>query len=93
MKFLVMGTGTVGGCLGGMLARAGEEITFVARGGIWMPSGSRGCGSRARWWGLQRRFMGVWYNASGGRIAVLLLLIGGGQDGERTYKNKGKPGQ
>lgn len=32
MKILVMGTGAVGGCLGGMLARTGEEVTFVARG-------------------------------------------------------------
>ena len=32
MKILVMGTGAVGGCFGGMLARAGHDVTFVARG-------------------------------------------------------------
>jgi 2-dehydropantoate 2-reductase len=33
MKILVMGTGAVGGCLGGMLSHAGDDVTFVARGG------------------------------------------------------------
>lgn len=32
MKTLVMGSGGVGGYFGGKLARAGEEVTFVARG-------------------------------------------------------------
>ena len=32
MKILVMGTGGVGGFFGAKLARAGEEVTFVARG-------------------------------------------------------------
>lgn len=32
MKILVMGSGGVGGYFGGKLARAGEEVTFVARG-------------------------------------------------------------
>ena len=32
MKILVMGTGAIGGCYGGMLARAGCDVTFVARG-------------------------------------------------------------
>lgn len=32
MKILVMGTGGVGGYFGAKLARAGEEVTFVARG-------------------------------------------------------------
>ena len=32
MKILVMGTGAVGGCFGGMLAQAGHDVTFVARG-------------------------------------------------------------
>ena len=32
MKIAVMGTGGVGGYFGGMLARAGHEVTFVARG-------------------------------------------------------------
>lgn len=32
MNFLVFGTGGVGGYFGGMLARAGEDVWFVARG-------------------------------------------------------------
>ena len=32
MKVAVMGTGGVGGYFGGLLARAGNEVTFVARG-------------------------------------------------------------
>lgn len=32
MKILVMGSGGVGGYFGGKLGRAGEEVTFVARG-------------------------------------------------------------
>lgn len=32
MKFLVFGTGGVGGYFGGRLAQAGHEVTFVARG-------------------------------------------------------------
>ena len=32
MKITIMGTGGVGGYYGGMLAKAGEDVTFVARG-------------------------------------------------------------
>ena len=32
MKVLVMGTGGVGGYFGGLLARAGHDVTFIARG-------------------------------------------------------------
>ena len=32
MKIAVMGTGGVGGYFGGLLARAGEDVTFIARG-------------------------------------------------------------
>lgn len=32
MKIAVMGAGGVGGYFGGMLARAGEDVTFIARG-------------------------------------------------------------
>ena len=32
MKIAVMGTGGVGGYFGGLLARAGNDVTFVARG-------------------------------------------------------------
>ena len=32
MRFAVYGTGGVGGYFGGRLARAGEDVTFVARG-------------------------------------------------------------
>lgn len=32
MRILVMGSGGVGGYFGGLLARAGEDVTFVARG-------------------------------------------------------------
>ena len=32
MKFLVIGTGGTGGCIGGYLARQGEDVTFIARG-------------------------------------------------------------
>ncbi len=32
MRIAVMGTGAQGGYFGGMLARAGEDVTFIARG-------------------------------------------------------------
>ena len=32
MRIAVMGSGGVGGYFGGMLAQAGEEVTFIARG-------------------------------------------------------------
>jgi 2-dehydropantoate 2-reductase len=32
MKIAIMGSGGVGGYFGGMLARAGEDVTFIARG-------------------------------------------------------------
>ena len=32
MKILVMGSGAVGGYYGGLLARSGQDVTFVARG-------------------------------------------------------------
>jgi 2-dehydropantoate 2-reductase len=32
MNIAVMGTGGTGGYFGGLLARAGEEVTFIARG-------------------------------------------------------------
>ena len=32
MRIAVMGTGGTGGYFGGLLARAGEEVTFIARG-------------------------------------------------------------
>ena len=32
MKVAVIGTGAVGGYFGGLLARAGHNVTFVARG-------------------------------------------------------------
>ena len=32
MKIAVIGAGAVGGCYGAALAKAGEEVTFVARG-------------------------------------------------------------
>lgn len=32
MKFMVIGAGGTGGCIGGYLARQGEDVTFIARG-------------------------------------------------------------
>ena len=32
MRIAVMGAGGIGGCLGAHLARAGNEVTFIARG-------------------------------------------------------------
>jgi len=32
MKIAIMGTGGVGGYYGGLLARAGHDVTFIARG-------------------------------------------------------------
>ena len=33
MKILIMGAGAIGGCYGGLLARSGEDVVFMARGG------------------------------------------------------------
>jgi 2-dehydropantoate 2-reductase len=38
MRVAIMGSGGVGGFFGGLLARAGEDVTFVARGRIWRRS-------------------------------------------------------
>jgi 2-dehydropantoate 2-reductase len=32
MKFVIMGTGGIGGYFGGMLSRTGQDVTFIARG-------------------------------------------------------------
>lgn len=32
MRIAVMGAGSMGGCLGGLLARAGNDVTFITRG-------------------------------------------------------------
>jgi len=32
MKYLIIGTGGVGGCIAGFLAQAGREVTCIARG-------------------------------------------------------------
>ena len=32
MRIAIMGTGGVGGYFGGLLAQAGEDVTFIARG-------------------------------------------------------------
>ena len=32
MRIAIMGSGGTGGYFGGLLARAGEEVTFIARG-------------------------------------------------------------
>ena len=32
MRIAIMGSGGLGGYYGGMLARAGEDVTFIARG-------------------------------------------------------------
>ena len=32
MKYLVIGAGGTGGCIGAYLARAGQEVTLIARG-------------------------------------------------------------
>ncbi|HEY4387365.1 MAG TPA: 2-dehydropantoate 2-reductase N-terminal domain-containing protein [Ktedonobacteraceae bacterium] len=32
MRIAIMGTGGVGGYFGGLLARAGEDVLFIARG-------------------------------------------------------------
>ena len=32
MRIAVMGTGGLGGCIGGLMARAGEDVSLVARG-------------------------------------------------------------
>lgn len=48
MKILVMGTGGVGGYFGAKLARAGEELTFVARGEHLSAMHARGLRIRSR---------------------------------------------
>ena len=32
MRIAVMGAGGIGGCYGGLLARAGDDVTLIARG-------------------------------------------------------------
>ncbi len=35
MRIVVVGAGGVGGYFGGFLARAGHDVTFIARGGLF----------------------------------------------------------
>ena len=42
MKIAIMGTGGVGGYYGGLLARAGHDVTFIAVVNIWRQSGKMG---------------------------------------------------
>ena len=42
MKIAILGSGAVGGYFGGMLARAGEDVTFIARGKHLAAMKSRG---------------------------------------------------
>ena len=32
MKYVVIGAGGTGGCLGGFMAKAGKDVTLIARG-------------------------------------------------------------
>ena len=32
MKYLIIGAGGTGGCIGAYLAKAGNDVTFIARG-------------------------------------------------------------
>ena len=42
MKIAIMGTGGVGGYYGGLLARAGHDVTFIARGAHLEAIGEKG---------------------------------------------------
>ena len=42
MRVTVMGSGGTGGYFGGLLARSGEDVTFIARAPTWRPSGRAG---------------------------------------------------
>ena len=44
MKYLVVGTGGVGGSIAGFLALAGKDVTCIAShaANTWMPSGKKG---------------------------------------------------
>jgi hypothetical protein len=48
MRVTVMGTGGTGGYFGGLLARAGEDVTFVARGAHLEAIRSKGLMVRSR---------------------------------------------
>src|SRR5947209_18657268 len=48
MRVLVMGTGSLGGYIGGLLARAGQDVTFVARGAHLEAIRRRGLTVRSR---------------------------------------------
>ena len=43
MKIVIMGTGGVGGYFGGLLARAGHEVTFIAAALTYKPFEQPGC--------------------------------------------------
>ena len=43
MKIAVVGAGAIGGYVGGWLAAAGEEVTFIARGANLAAIGRTGC--------------------------------------------------
>jgi len=48
MRIAVMGTGGTGGFYGGLLARAGEDVTFIARGAHLEAIRARGLTVRSR---------------------------------------------
>ena len=48
MRVTVMGSGGTGGYFGGLLARAGEDVTFVARGAHLEAIRAKGLAVRSR---------------------------------------------
>lgn len=51
MRAAVMGTGALGGFFGGLLARAGEDVTFIARGAQLDAIRARGLTVKSQWVG------------------------------------------
>ena len=48
MRFAILGSGAVGGYYGARLARAGHDVTFIARGAHLRPSANAACSSGRR---------------------------------------------
>ncbi len=46
MKIAIIGTGGVGGYFGGKLAKAGNDVTFLARGGTSVSTSTKRAESR-----------------------------------------------
>jgi 2-dehydropantoate 2-reductase len=83
MRIAVIGAGGAGGYFGGLLARAGEDVTFIARGATLAALGERGLCLKSRQLGmLQIPVLATDDPAAVGPVELILFCV-------KTYQTAG----